>query len=333
MIQDARVLQDDFLPSEVLHRHDEMNRLTTALEPVVKDDTPQDTLLVGPSGAGKTCIARYSLTKLNEQLLDVETHYVDCWQHSKQFRALLKILEGVQSTHDIHRSTPYDEMLARLEEIETPYIIILDEVDQLEDKSLLKELYAIPEVTMVMIANQERDVYHALDERLQSRIRASVTIPFDRYTDDELIQILDDRVTWGLDPGVIDDDQLAFIARQADGNARDAINILQSAARNAEREGSETISERDLEFAVPDARKRLRQKSLDKLNADQREVYEVLTELGEGSPEEIYHAYTDRVDDPRVDRTVRRYLKKLVRYNLADVSGRGPNRAYEALEP
>lgn len=158
----------------------------------------------------------------------------------------MKILEGIKDTYDIHRSTPYDEMLARLEAIETPYVVILDEFDQLEDKSLLKELYAIPEVTMVMIANQERDVYHALDERLQSRIRASVTIPFDRYTDDELIQILDDRVTWGLDPGVIDDDQLAFIARQADGNARDAINILQSAARNAEREGSETISERDL---------------------------------------------------------------------------------------
>lgn len=62
-----------------------MNRLAAALEPVVDDDTPQDTLLVGPSDAGKTCLARHSLDRLNEQLLGIETHYVDCWQHSNTF--------------------------------------------------------------------------------------------------------------------------------------------------------------------------------------------------------------------------------------------------------
>jgi len=98
MIQDAWVLQDDFIPREIVHRHDEINRLATALEPVVDNDTPQNALLVGPSGAGKTCVARYSLAEIEEQLLDIQTHYVDCWQHSKRFRALLKILEGVRNT-------------------------------------------------------------------------------------------------------------------------------------------------------------------------------------------------------------------------------------------
>jgi orc1/cdc6 family replication initiation protein len=331
MIQDARVLQDDFIPREVVHRHDEMNQLAAALEPVVEGDIPQNALLVGPSGAGKTCIARYSLDKLEEQLLDVQTHYVDCWQHSKPFRALLKILEGVRSTYDIHRSTPYDEMLARLEDIETPYIVVLDEVDQLEEKDLLKELYAIPEVTMVMIANRERDVYDALDERLQSRLRGSVTIQFDAYSDDQLVSILEDRVEWGLTPGAADTETLEFIADAAGGNARDAINILQSAARKAERESAGEITTGHLEFAIPDARERIRQKSLDRLNGPQRAIYDVLAELGEVSPKELYHAYTDCVEDPRSERTVRRYLTKLEDYNLAESYGRGPDRTYEPI--
>ena len=64
MIQDARVLQDDHLPREIVHRHEEMNQIAGALEPVVDGDTPQDTLLTGPSGAGKTCIARATLNEL-----------------------------------------------------------------------------------------------------------------------------------------------------------------------------------------------------------------------------------------------------------------------------
>jgi Cdc6-like AAA superfamily ATPase len=34
MIRDARVLQDNHLPREIVHRHEEMNRLAAALEPV-----------------------------------------------------------------------------------------------------------------------------------------------------------------------------------------------------------------------------------------------------------------------------------------------------------
>lgn len=66
-----------------------------ALESVVEDDIPEDTFLVGPSGGGKTCIARYSLEELQQERVDIDTHYVDCWQHSNRFRVLYKVLGGV----------------------------------------------------------------------------------------------------------------------------------------------------------------------------------------------------------------------------------------------
>ena len=328
MIWNARVLQDEFLPKEVVHRHTQMNRIAGALEPVVEGDKPQNAFLVGPSGAGKTCIARYSLDRLQEQLLEVDTHYVDCWQHSKRFRVLYKVLEGVGTTYDIHRSTPHDEMLQRLETLDTPYIVVMDEVDQLEDKDVLRELYAIPNITMVLIANREEDVVATLDERIQSRLRSSEKIRFEKYGDDEIYSILQDRVRWGLDPECISSGQLRRIAEAAAGNARDAISILRSAARRAELNDQETISNTLIEEAVPEARAEIRQKNVERLNAHQQALYNVICDVGEISPSDLHSRYEDVVDEPRTKRTCRNYLSKLQRYNLINAHGEGRSRVY-----
>lgn len=332
MIRNARVLQEEFLPREVVHRHSQMNRIAAALEPVVEGDKPQDTFLVGPSGAGKTCIARYSLDRLQEQLLAVDTHYVDCWQHSNRFRVLYKVLEGVGTTYDIHRSTPHDEMLQRLETLEDPYVVVLDEVDQLEDRDVLRELYGVPQITTVLIANAAEDVLGTLDERLQSRLRSSERVRFDAYGDDELVSILSDRVQWGLDPDCVSRAQLSTIADAAAGNARDAISILRSAARHAERDDAETITDGVIERAIPEARAEVRQKNVEKLDEHQRLLYSLVCDAGEIAPGTLYSRYETSVDDPRTKRTCRNYLSKLERYNLLESHGQGRSRRYSPVE-
>lgn len=328
MIWNARVLQDDFLPKEVTHRHTQMNRISAALEPVVEGDTPQDAFLYGPSGAGKTCIARYSLQRLEEQLLDVETHYVDCWKHSNRFRVLYKILEGVGTTYDIHRTSPQDQMIARLEEIDTPYIVILDEVDQLEDKSVLREVYSIPRITMVLIANREEDIFATVDERIRSRLRSSERIGFDTYTTQQLVDILSDRVQWGLEPDSITDEQLHTIAEASAGNARDAISILRTAARHAERNNKEVITDSYIEEAIPKSMDEIRQKNVQRLNDHQKVLYEIICEAGEIAPGRVYEKYQERVEEPRTERTCRSYLSKMEQYNLVTAQGKGPSRCY-----
>lgn len=332
MIRDARVLQDDHLPREIVHRHDEMSRLAGALAPVVDGDRPQHAILTGPSGAGKTCIARATLDRLKEQVLDVHTAHVDCWLHPNDFRILYKLLEGVEHTYDIHRSTPRDELLRRLGEVEKPYLVVLDEVDQVNDSDLLRRLYSIPSVTMILVTNHERDLFGPLDERLQSRLRSSDTIEFDSYARDELVSILADRVEWGLADDAVATGQLERIATAARGNARDAIGILRSAARRAERAGRDRIREEDIDEAIPAARAELRQKSLDRLSDDQLAVYQVLREADSLMPNEIVARYADRVDDPKSTRTVRKYLRKLEQYNLVESSGRGPSRTYSTAD-
>lgn len=332
MIRDARVLQDDHLPREIVHRHEEMSHLATALEPVVDGDKPQHAILTGPSGAGKTCIARATLERLQEQVLDVHTAHVDCWLHPNDFRILYKLLESVGSTYDIHRSTPHDELLERLTDIDKPFLIILDEADQIDDPDLLRRLYGIPHVTMILVTNHERALLSPLDERLQSRLRSSDQIQFNRYSHDELVSILSDRVNWGLTEDATTNDQLGRMAEAARGNARDAIAILRSAARRGEQVGADQIRDGDIEKAIPEARAELRQKSLDRLTRDQLVVYQVLRGADELMPKEITAKYRERVTDPKSKRTVRKYLRKLEQYNLITSSGSGPSKVYKLVE-
>jgi Cdc6-like AAA superfamily ATPase len=128
------VLQPEFIPEEVAHRDAEVNDLSRTLDPLTDDESPETPLLLGPSGTGKTCIARFTVDRLREAVLELEYQYVNCWQDYTRFRLLYRLLDGFGQTLDIHRrSTPKDELLDRLHTYDgKPYVVILDEVDQLE---------------------------------------------------------------------------------------------------------------------------------------------------------------------------------------------------------
>jgi orc1/cdc6 family replication initiation protein len=334
MITDARVLRPEFIPREVAHRDSEVNQLSNALEPVTRGESAPPVMLFGPSGAGKTCIAQFTLDRLRESVLAVETQYVNCWQNYRTFRCLYRLVDGIGQTVDVHRkSTPTDELLERLERYDGPhYVVVLDEVDQLESKDVLYDLYRIHNVSMVLIANRETELFAQLDDRLVSRLQASPRIRFDRYGLDELVAILADRVRWGLTAGAVDRDQLEHIADAAAGDARTAIGILRNAARQAQRDETGEITDAHVEAAIPEARHELRQQDLDKLTRHQQAVYEIIEEHGEVAPGDLYAGYRERVDDPRSERTIRRYCNKLARYDLIRIEGERRGRSYRLPE-
>ena len=128
---------------------------------------------------------------------------------------------------------------------------------------------------MVLVANQEEDLFANLDERLTSRLQTCVRVQFEHYRMDELVSILEARALWGLAEHVIDRPQLAMIADAAAGDVRIGIGILRN-ARIAHQEGVSAISDEIVHQAIPDGREEVRQKTAEKLRDHQRVLFEIL---------------------------------------------------------
>ncbi|WP_311173962.1 Cdc6/Cdc18 family protein [Halobellus ordinarius] len=334
MIRDARVLRAGFVPREVEHRDAEVNHLSSVLEPITNGEPADTAVVTGPSGAGKTCIAKFVIERLREEVLDVEATYVNCWRNYTRFRTLYTILDDLGGTIDIHRqSTPHDELVDRLQQYEGRTVVILDEADQLEDPGLIYDLHSLPQFAIICIANNEEELFSRVDDRLVSRLRASEHVRMEKYHNEQLFDILQARVRWGLEPDAITDEQLYRIADAAAGDARLAIGILRTAASTADRENRDRITDEMLFDAAEDSRARIRQKSLDSLTPHQRVVYDVLDEHGPLSPGEIHERYAEVVEDPRTKRTVRTYLAKMEQYNLLTAEGTSRDREYALVDP
>ena len=332
MITDARVLQPEFVPNDVKHRSNEVSHLSDTLRPIIDGNRAETTFLYGPSGAGKTCVARYTIDRLRENVVALDHQYINCWEDHTRFKTLHRLLEGIDRAYDIHRqSTPRDEMLARLRDHDEPYVVILDEADQLEEKSLLYQLYRIPNLTMVLIANRQEDVFSELGSRLNSRLQACARIKFGRYSINQLVTILEDRVQWGVNPGAISDEQLELIADHAAGDARAAIGIFRHAAKVAQREGHDRITASVIDGVVSEAKSEIRQKTTEKLTEHQQALYDIITNTGEITPGNLYERYCAAVSDPKTKRTVRNHLSKLREYNLITANGANRGRSYQPV--
>ncbi|WP_050033106.1 Cdc6/Cdc18 family protein [Halorubrum halophilum] len=334
MIRDARVLRAGFVPREVEHRDAEVNHLSSVLEPITNGEPADTAIVTGPSGVGKTCVSKFVTERLREEVLDVEATYVNCWRNYSRFRTLYQILDDIGATIDIHRqSTPHDELIDRLQQYDGPRtVVILDEVDQLEDPSIIYDLHSMEQFAVICIANKEEELFSRVDDRLVSRLRSSEHVRMDKYHNEQLYDILSARTKWGLENGVITDDQLFQIADAAAGDARLAIGMLRSAASTADRENHEDITNDILIDAAEDARAQIKQKSLDSLTPHQRVVYDIVRDHGPLGPSEIHDRYTEAVDDPRTKRTVRAYLSKMTQYNLLEADGSSRDREYTAID-
>ena len=333
MIRDARVLQAGFVPKEVVHRDPEANHLSNALNPITRDEPAETAFLFGPSGSGKTCLAKFIVERLRREVIDIEHQYVNCWQNYTRFRTIYRILEGIGQTIDIHRqSTPKDELLERLRQYDgPPYVIILDEVDQLENMDVLYDLYTLPNISMILIANREEELFARIDERLSSRLMNSTRIRFVKYTTEELVAILQARVDRGLTADAVTHSQLEQIADAAAGDARVGIGILRNAAQHAERNNTDQITQAAIIEAIPDAKAEIQQQTVETLTQHQKQLYEIITDHGCIQPGELYETYCEQVEEPKTKRTVRNYLSKMCQYNLIVADGQNRGRTYRPV--
>ncbi|WP_435181415.1 MEDS domain-containing protein [Halorussus sp. AFM4] len=140
-----------------------------------------------------------------------------------------------------------------------------------------------------------------------------------------------ERCLYIVDEGVIADSQLETIADAAGGDARVALSILRTAARQAQRQNLTEITDRVVEIAVPEARVERHEKDIETLTHHQRTLYQIIEEHEAISPSDLYEKYEQHVDDPKTNRTVRNYLSKMDQYDVIEAAGTSRDRTYRSV--
>lgn len=329
MITNARALQPDFVPQELHHREGEIEALTATLRPVAEGFAGDDAFIFGPSGVGKTTIARYVVDLLQQENLDTTSAYVNAMSNSTQADALYALARDAGLAHDLRKEGSHaSRFLSRIKDVDGQFLAIVDEVHVLEDYHTLQSLWEASNVTLLLICLEEEPLFAEFDQQLQSRFTAASKVHLDKYTTDEMTSILRGRVKAGLRPGVIEDGVIEHIADLAVGDARAGIALLRGAVELAVSNDREMLTTDIVDEAEAEARADMRAYRIRELDTDKRLLYEIIQEAGEIDAGTLHACYENKAQNPVARSTRRKYLGRLGDYDLIDTEGSGKGKRY-----
>jgi Cdc6-like AAA superfamily ATPase len=307
MIANAHALREDILPEELVHRSDKFDLLLTALQSLEPDTLGDNARIYGPSGAGKTTMAKMAARKIEAQLMSVETAYVDCLSHSTTNAALQDICTTLGIAGGLaYRSSSLAEYKDTLAGFEHPTLVIVDEADHLDSLELVHVLYELPHISMITISNREESLLKRADDKTGSRLRSGARIRLNAYTDQELVDILERRVASGLVDNIVDDDALWAMARRSDGNAREAIWHLRFAVKHIRAGNADRVTVDVVGEISTLARADLVRKVFSRLDREHRVICEVLFEHDELGASELHAELESTLGESMSPRTAAR---------------------------
>ena len=249
--------------ARIVGRDSEIEAVAAELRPIVRSDPPNNVMIYGKTGTGKSLVARHVTERARRAAasngVSVGTVYVDCAQHNTQTRVartVTRSLNGTEATDfDIPRAgigsgEYYDYLWEILNAAYDSVIIILDEVDRLDGDDILMQLSRARESGKadchlgVIAVSNKIEYRDRLNERVKSSLREEEFV-FQPYDANQLREIMKHRRDAFYDDVLTDDviPLTAAVAAQEHGDARKAIEILRHAGELAERENAEMVTE------------------------------------------------------------------------------------------
>ena len=338
MITNHGIFEDAYLPRRLLHRDQEVGQLSRKLHPIVDDNAGGDALISGPSGVGKTVLARHTLDRL-EATADIAYTHLRCLGMTDVdiLAALLEAVPGGPATVDRDRFTDAVDLRRQLDDIvEQPFVAILDEADAIAHTSAIAHLVTVRNLSLVVICHEPTDWLVRIDRDHRAQFDGDHHVRLERYGIDELLDILWIRCERGLRPDVIMRDQLRYIADEVAGVARYGIQTVYAAAEIATDRGHDVIRDADIDDAFPRAQRRIRKQNLLSMPFHHHLLYALIHNAGELPAPDLHARYDDVAEDCYYDRALepigkrsrRNKLQKLAEYGLIDWSGEHHHRRY-----
>jgi cell division control protein 6 len=264
---DRDVLRHDYIPSNLPHRTEHIQRLAGILAPALHHSKISNVFVYGKTGTGKTIVTKFVLDKLEKKANEiggpVRIAYVNCRLAGTNYRVLAEICRAI-GVEVPFTGIAVGELLDRfsngINADRTSLLVALDEIDALvkhsADDALLYELTRINEnlnsswISLVGISN-DLHFKEFLDPRVLSSLSEEEVV-FRPYLADELFDILSERAKLAFLDGCLDENSLrlcAALAAGEHGDARRALDLLRVAGELSEREGATRVMEQHVRQA------------------------------------------------------------------------------------
>jgi len=260
IISDFSKLDFDYVPEKLVHREEPMNRIFSIIKPGIETGMNQRVVITGSVGTGKSSLSKRFCLDFQEWVKEkgqrMEFAIVNCRSRNTPSSVMLKILERFQPGFP-DRGFSTTEMLEILRKHLVKdgihLVVVLDEINVLIKKSGPDLLYSLSRFddervtsskhSLSVILISQQPVNEFLDAATISTLKRTNQIKLDKYSLDELKDIVNQRVELAFFPGTVDSELMQFIADISSefGDARFAIELLENAGRIANEEGLEEM--------------------------------------------------------------------------------------------
>jgi len=277
IFRNREVLRHSYRPQILPHRRPQIDQVASILAPSLKNETPSNILIYGKTGTGKTAVARYVGTELENASTHMGTScrvvHLNCEVIDTQYRVLAQISKSMTgddelSSDKVRSIIPmtgwptdqvYQELKNQLEATGGVLVIVLDEIDKLVKKSGDETLYNLTrintdlkksKVSMIGISN-DLSFKDFLDPRVLSSLSEEELV-FPPYNAPQLCDILQQRADIAVVEGALDECVIplcAALAAQEHGDARRALDLLRVSGEIADRDESEHVQEKHVKIA------------------------------------------------------------------------------------
>lgn len=260
---EREALLEEWTPDRLVGRDTELRAYHAALQPVIEGETPSNIFLYGKSGVGKTAATRFLLAQLARDAdevdgLDLHTIEINCDGLNTSYQTAVRLVNELRepesqiSNTGYPQSSVYQFLFRELDDLGGTVLIVLDEVDHINDDSLL---YKLPRARsngdienarlgVIGISNDLR-----FRNQLNSKVRSSLCekeVSFAAYNADELREVLRQREAVAFHDDVVEEGVIhacaAYGARDS-GDARQALDLLLESGDIARERDAERVSE------------------------------------------------------------------------------------------
>jgi len=327
IIWQAHFLSREYLPEKVAGREEQRRKLKMCLSPMKKGQAPLNAWLYGPTGSGKTVLARTVTRDMCADSTSRFAFYVNCWERGSLYQVVQAIAESLKVLGAEAQDT--NVKLERIRQVvkHRPVVVILDDIDRVapsERERIIYGLLNLPKTGVVCIANKKETLF-SLEERTRSRL-SPVVIEFRAYSQQEMEEILFDRAKNALALGAWNEGVLRQIAQSAGGDARAALEALRRAAVAAESSGKNRIALHACTDALPAWMPTAQEKMLHKMSYHERLIYDLALKNQPVLSTDLWAVYGDDCQKtgitPVARRTFSKYVKLMVDRGLLSADPR-----------